>query len=67
MNFYFFLFNFLLFEGEFYVYVGDGIFCYLGVLNVRLDVNLFYFFFIYGSIEELSLDFEVEIIEVIGM
>lgn len=57
----------MLSEVEFCVYVVGVNVCYLCVRNVGLDVNLFYYFVIFGSLVDLSLDFEVEIIEVIGM
>lgn len=57
----------MLSEVEFCVYVVGVNVCYLCVINVGLDVNLFYYFVIFGSLVDLSLDFEVEIIEVIGM
>lgn len=67
MNFYFVMFNFMLFEGDFYVYVVGGNVCFLCVINVGVDVNLFQYLVIFGSLVDLSFDFEVEIIEVIGM
>ena len=67
MNFHPSSFNLLLSEGEPYAHAGDGTLCYSGASNARSDVNLFHFPLTYGSIEELSSDSEVEIIEAIGM
>ncbi|XP_068761925.1 retinal homeobox protein Rx1-like isoform X2 [Montipora capricornis] len=65
MNFHPSSFNLLLSEGETYAHAGDGTLCYSGATNARSDVNLFHFPLTYGSIEELSSDSEVEIIEAI--